>query len=521
LALEARYAVRPDSPVERLVESLAALLTVRRRRIPRQRMAFLDTCDGRVGRAGACLTLTADAGANRIQWQQGDLRVGCALSGAVQFAWDLPRGPVRQRIEAVIEMRRLVPLAEIEQDGTVLDVLDDARKTVARLAIVAGRARASNRRSPWQPFQPFLRLNALRGYDGECAAPIAIIESRPGIERTDLTLQGHVLHAIGMSSPQDVSVYRVELEPGVSADIGCLRMQRELLRIITANHTGILASLDSAFLHDFRAGVRRSRSLLGEIKGALPQVETDYLETELSWLTAITGRAHGLDGLLLRMRSQSHKLNIDHRGAIVARLEQKRARAQRALTEQLTSERYRGLVTRWTAILSRDAGLAPDDAMRTLPLATTVCRNAWRLYQCALAGIEHVRSDTPADELHRIRIDLTKLRDLIDAAASLFGSEDLVVLLRALEPLQSVLGGFEDARVQACLLRRCARTTNETEGEVIVVGRAAEALAATAERHAEKLRKHANEHFLRFGEPANRAAFERVFHSEQPAGLVQ
>ena len=122
MALETRYAARQDWPVERLVESLAALLAVRRRRIARQRITFLDTVDGRVGRAGACLTSTADAGGNRIQWRQGDVRVGCTLSGVLRFAWDLPPGAVRQRIEPIIQGRRLLPLAEAEQDGVVLDV---------------------------------------------------------------------------------------------------------------------------------------------------------------------------------------------------------------------------------------------------------------------------------------------------------------------------------------------------------------------------------------------------------------
>jgi hypothetical protein len=117
LALETRYAARRDWPVERLAASLAALPTVRRRPITRQRITFFDTPDGRVGRVGACLTLTADAVGMRLQWRQGALRVGCTLGGMVQFAWDLPRGTVRQRIEPIVEMRRLLPLASFRDSA--------------------------------------------------------------------------------------------------------------------------------------------------------------------------------------------------------------------------------------------------------------------------------------------------------------------------------------------------------------------------------------------------------------------
>jgi len=521
LALETRYAARRDWPVERLVENLAALLTVRRRPIKRQRITFLDTFDGRVGRAGACLILTADAGGNRIQWRQGHLRVGCTLGGMAQFAWDLPQGSVRQRIEPVIEMRRLLPLAEAEQEGVLLDVMDETRKTIARLSIVAGRARAPKRRSPWQPFLPFLTLTALRGYDEQCAGPIAIIESRPGIERSVLGLQGHVLRSIGASSPQDVSVYCVELDPMVPADSGALRMHRELLRIITANHAGVLTGLDSEFLHDFRVGVRRSRSLLGQIKGVLPQAGIDHFKAELSWLGRITGPVRDLDVLLLGLRSPSKNLNEDQQGALLVQLEQERARAQQALSEQLTSERYRRLVKGWKEFLSLDPRVPPDDGCGALPLVTLVSQRVWRLYRRTLSAIEHVRNDTPADELHRIRIDAKKLRYLIDATASLYDPDDLVIVLRALKRLQSVLGEFNDACVQASWLRQYAGGLDEAGGGATLVRQAAEVLADLADRRTEKLRKPVNQQLLRFGESATRVAFERVFHMKHLTELVQ
>jgi len=521
LALETRYAARRDWPVERIVESLAALLTVRRRPIARRRITFLDTPDGRVGRAGACLTLTADAGGNRIQWRQGNLRVGCKLGGTVQFAWDLPQGAVRQRIETIIETRRLLPLAEAEQDGVLLDVMDETRKTVARLSIVAGRARAPQRRSPWQPFQPFLTLNALRGYDEQCAGPIAIVESRPGIERSDLALQGHVLRAIGTSLPQDVSAYRVELDPMARADIGALRMHLELLRIITANHAGVLAGIDAGFLHDFRAGVRRSRILLGHIKGMLPQAEIDHFSTELSWLGQITGPARDLDVLLFRLRAPSGKLSEDQQRLLLAQLEHERAAAQRTLIEQLRSERYRQLADRWKEFLSRDARSYPGDGCGALPLATIVSQRVWELYRRTLSGIEHVGSDTPAHELHRIRIDAEELCDLIDAAASLYVPADLASVLRALNRLQSVLGEFNDACVQASWLRRYAGMLDASERDATLMRQAAEALADLADRRAGELRQPANQQLLRFGESATRVAFERVFHMKHLTELVQ
>ena len=520
MALETRYAAHRDWPVERLVESLASLLTVRRHLIARQRIIFLDTSDGRVGRAGACLTMTADAGGNRIQWRQGALSVGCTLGGSAQFAWDLPQGPARRQIESVIETRRLLPLAEAEPDGVLFDVLDETCKTIARLNVVAGRARAPKRRSPWQPFQPFLTLSALRGYDKQCAGPIAILESRPGIERSDVALQEHVLRAIGASVPHDVSAYRVDLEPTVRADIGSIRIQRELLRIVTANHAGVVTSLDTEFLHDFRNSVRRSRSLLGQIKGTLPQADIEHLETELAWLSRITGPVRELDVMLLALRSPSVHLDQDQERLLLAQLEQERARAQQSLAAQLTSERYRELVERWEALLSPDAGIEPGGECGALPLATIVAQHGESLYRHTLSQVEHVGNDTPAHELHRIRVSARKLRDLIAAAARLYDREDLGIVLRALTGLQSVLGDLNDARVQASWLRRYAELLRQSERDATLV-QAAEALAEWADCRAEEQRESVHQQLLHFGEAATGAAFERIFRFRHLSELVE
>lgn len=521
MALEARYAARRDWPVHRLVESLGALLSVRPRAIARQRMTFLDTADGRVGRAGACLTLTTDADGNRVQWLQGNHRVGCMTGGPVAFAWDVPPGPLRQRIEPIVGSRRLLPLAHTEQDGVLLDVMNDTYKTIARLSIVAGRARGPKRRSPWQPYSPFLTLNALRGYDDHCTGPIAIVESRPGIGRTDSTLQAHVLRAIGATLPTGVLPYRVELDPMIRTDTGALRMQRELLRIVESNHAGVLAEIDDVYLHDFRAGVWRSRTLLGQIEGALPPTDVDHLKSELAWLDRATANARTLDVLVYSLRSPSKGLDETRQRPILAALERERATAQQALAVQLSGERYRRLVERWEAFVSLSPRTTSGEGCGALPLMTTVSRRAWDLYQLTLAGIERVRSDTPAPELHQIHGNATELRHLIDAAETLYDPDNLAIVLRALERLQAAVGDYNDACAQATWLRQYGRGFDGSVPDATLVRQAAEALAEFAERRSVELRKPMNQQMLRFGESATRTAFERVFHIKHLIELVQ
>jgi hypothetical protein len=57
---------------------------------------------------------------------------------AISFAWDLPDGPLQQLLAPAVGVRRLLPQAEAEEQGALLDVLDERAKTVARIRIASG-----------------------------------------------------------------------------------------------------------------------------------------------------------------------------------------------------------------------------------------------------------------------------------------------------------------------------------------------------------------------------------------------
>jgi CHAD domain-containing protein len=520
LALETRYAARLDWPVDRIVESLAGLLAVRRRPLGRGRIAFFDTPDGRIGRAGACLTFTAESGCSRMEWRHGSVRAGAALERMVDFPWELEPGTLRQRVEAVAGTRRLLPVAEVAPEGAQLDVMDEAGKTIARLGIVAGRARAAARRSPWQALPPFLTLSALRGYDAQCAGALAIIASRPGLQPGALSLQAHVLQAIGVEPPQDVSVYRVEFDPEVCADVGSRQAQRELLRILLANEAGAVDAVDCQFLHDFRAALLRVRTLLAHLPAGLPSAEHVHLEAELAWLDGITAPAGALDVLLTGLRAPVGSTDATQHRRVLEHVERLQADARHTLAAQLTGERYRRLMRRWQALLADERPGAHDGRGPAL-LKAIVSARASQLHERMLSDIGHVRAETSAHELQRIRVDARMLGDLLGIAASLYDPEDLASVQRALGSLQSTLGELDDACAQASWLRQQGEGSNDAEHDVTSSRPAAAALAARAQARAAQLRKAANRQLLRFGTAATRASFDRIFQARHSIGLVQ
>src|SRR5262249_4358340 len=156
--------------------------------------------------AGGRLTARAGNGGARLEWQPRDprIRLEVFMKTPVDFAWDLPYGPLRDSLQPIIDVRRLLPQVEVEIHGRLLDVLDDDRTTVARIRIEAGGARIPGRASPWQRIPTLVTLTALRGYDLAYERMLRIIESRPGLKRSPAGLQVIALQALGVS-PRDVS----------------------------------------------------------------------------------------------------------------------------------------------------------------------------------------------------------------------------------------------------------------------------------------------------------------------------
>src|SRR5262249_21749336 len=149
-----------------MTSSLQALLPTRLHPIVQHRFTILDTFDGRLRRARTRLTRTGINGTSTIAWQRrGGHRLTARSKQPISFVWDLPDGPLQQLLAPVVGVRRLLPQAEAEEHGALLDVLDERGKTVARIRIASGRARLPTSRNRWQRLPTVITLTALRGYE--------------------------------------------------------------------------------------------------------------------------------------------------------------------------------------------------------------------------------------------------------------------------------------------------------------------------------------------------------------------
>jgi CHAD domain-containing protein len=519
-AQQSVYIAPGELSSEEITRSLLALLPTRHHLVTKHRFTVLDTFDARVQRAGAYLTRAGTEGAPTVNWQTGSgisrsIRLNCPLS----FAWDLPDGPLRQQVTSVIGPRRLLAQADAEEQGSILDMIDDRGKTVARLRIASGHVKPPTPDSAWRPFPTTVTLTGLRGYEKAYERLVPVIESRPGIQSCPDGPTGVMLRHIGAMKPRDVGVLDNRPEPTMRADVGARQIQRALLEVLVTNEPGLRASLDTEFLHDFRVAVRRARTLLGQIRGVFPADIVEHFKIELSWIGRVTGPPRDTDVLVLALREHFEEFSEDDRETLIAFLSRTQQQEYDQLMRALDSGRYRRLLADWRAFLEspiRSDSTAPH---ATESLAAIVSHRAWRLSKRISRTVKHVDELTPADRLHEIRIDAKKLRYLLDVMPACYEIADMQCILGVLKKLQSALGDFNDAHVQEKLLLDWGRALGNAggpSGALLTFGR----LAEQSRHRREHMREDLVDRLSRFTANKVRKACRRAFKNAYYAGSM-
>jgi CHAD domain-containing protein len=509
---ESVYVVPGEVSADAITSSLQALLPTRHHEIARHRFTVLDTFDGRIRRAGACLTRDGVNGTSRIAWQGrgGGSHFAMLFSHPVSFAWDFPEGPLQQAVTSVIGVRRLFAQNDAEEYGSLLDVLDDREKTVARLRVASGQARLPASRGVWQALPTIVTLTGLRGYEGVFERLVPVIESRPGIEPCPDGPLGVMLQRIGAPVRGDLSLPRVDLASSVRADIGARQIHAALLDLFMANEPGVRANLDTEFLHDFRVNVRRTRSLLGQIREVFPPEVVGHFSTEFSWIGRLTSPPRDLDVLVLTLRDRREELSPSDAAVLMSFLREAQQQEQDGLVRALDSDRYRRLLSDWKAFLEGPIASEPGVRNAEEPLAAVVSQRAWRLSRRIARAADAIDDQTTAAHLHQIRIDAKKLRYLIDVTPAFYDASDFACILSALKKLQRALGDFNDAHVQERRLLECGRAlcaAGKPSEVLLALGRMAE----QSRQRGERLRGQVIEKLARFRARDTRSACRRAF----------
>ncbi len=509
-APENAYSLDPEAAHEDVLAAAAALFSTRKRSEGPVRETWYDTFDGRVRSAGGVLRSYRDGRVTRLSWKRARSVVPRESTTAQEpdFAHALPAGPVQEELAPVIEMRRLLPFVETERREVVLDVLDEERKTVARLVLEELRARPTGGRR-WTSAPPVLRAQRLRGYDEPFARLQHFLEGTAGLSAESRDRPDRALDALGLEPPRDVGKLDVPLEPDMRADAGLRRILRALLETMLRNEAGVRADLDSEFLHDFRVAVRRTRSVLGQIKGVFPEPPLARFLKDFAWLGIVTGPTRDLDVFLLRLEDYERELGDVDLGKLRELLVRRQRAEHGRLVRALSSVRYRRLIEDWTAFLEDETVPEPEPKNAAKPVLRVFSRRIAKLYRRMTSHA----TDAPSAQLHELRLLGKKLRYLLDVSRNLYDPDAARRAVRELKRLQDVLGDFNDFVVQRETLARHAESLTKSGGgdaeTLLAMGRVVERLRLRGDEARARFAKR----FERFASRENRDRYRALFGS--------
>ena len=464
----------------------------------------LDTFDGRLSAAGLRLEHHRDPELALVLRDESGAP-SARLAGATVPRWPsgLPSGPLRTRLADITQERALVPLLTVTSHARRAQRRDRRGKATV-VAELHDDIRADGRAvRGWH-----LEVHAIAGHadEGERITTrllsLGLLDEENDLASTIADQCGAVL--AGTSSTPTVPLEAHEL-----ALSGYRRVLANLADTIEANRPGTIEDIDEEYLHDLRVAIRRTRSVLQEGKGVLPDAVRDGYREAFGELGQQTGPARDLDVYVVGWDDYVAPLGLgaDPGLAKVRReIQRRRAAAHRELAKLLASDDCQTLIQGWRTWLADPTVEAPSSAL----LGPVVARRIEKAQDKVLTDGRSITPDTPAERLHDLRKDTKRLRYLLECFGSLFPTEERKAFVAQLKELQDNLGAHQDAEVHLAQLRDLAHDLHERAvvdtDALLAMGRLSDQL----ERRRAEERAAFAKRFAQYDRKANRKALARM-----------
>ncbi|HET6279007.1 MAG TPA: CHAD domain-containing protein [Candidatus Polarisedimenticolia bacterium] len=483
-------------------------------------LTWYDSFDWRLFRDGGTLSVEPVTQGVELRWcsLEGKIRHHLRLGQVPLFARDFPVGPFRERLLAVLGVRRLLPRVKAEFVGEIVQILDAADQVVAQVDLEEGTAEPGDGTGGEARVSPRVQLRPLEGSPEYYGRIVAFLESELGLRAGPCRRFDRAVAAVGLQPGDYSSRLDLTLDPAMPAFEAARRILLALLGTIRANEDGVRRGLDTEFLHDLRVAIRRTRTCLAQLKGVFHPDRTAHFRQEFGWLGEVTGPGRDLDVYLLTIPHYQTLLPADLRNdlAPLTRFLQKRRAAEQAhLVEMFGSLRYRRLLRDWSEFLSGPPAQEqpPAAELACMELANNRIAKRWKKVLKRGAAI---RDDSEAADLHSLRIDCKRLRYLLEFFRSLYVPGELDPMVRKLRKLQDLLGEINDIEVQGAALSVFAREMDAdhqaTPESFLAMGRLQEQLLARQERERRKVRRE----FARFAGKKTRESMQRLVGDGEP-----
>ncbi len=418
--------------------------------------SYLDTFDWRMYRSGLVFEVSAAKQGYQIVWRQlqtGDILLSQVVRQIPRFSWDAQAPGIRERMQAVMQMRALEDKVPVHSDVQTLRLLDDEGKTVLRLELRSDRVvLAQSAKQIALP--PRLYVIPYRGYEKIRERVLHRLGAKAGLSPVDEDPLVSALKAVGLKPGAYRNRPRYHVQPGQAAEQAVRGMLEELHALMQTNLDGACRDADSEFLHDFRAAVVRSALLIDKAEGLFPESTLRFFRDEFTWLDKITRPTRQVDIYLLLFESYEKRLPASLRRYLDPfreYLKDHKRLEHSKLKVGLLSPRYRALEQRWQSFLSAPQPKSDAAPSRIDALAREL---TWDCCQHLLAQGGAIDRFSPPGHLLSMYETIEQLGFLLEFFSELYDARKIAAVSQPLNRLGRVLDAFRDLEMQQITLRK-------------------------------------------------------------------
>ena len=433
------------------------------------------------------------------------------VSSIPNFVWDFPEGDLKTLLAPILEVRRLLNLAEIHSQSTIYRILNKEQKTVVRLRYEEIR-RVNQARKPM--FCAHLHVEPIRGYPRYYRKAIGRLGKLGFVQIEPETIYFEALKERNKTPGKYSSKLKLQLQPEMRSDEAAKIILRSLFRIMKVNGTYIGKDLDTEFLHDFRVAVRRTRVALSQIKGVFPADTTKKFQRDFAHLGKLSNELRDLDVYLLKENAYKKMLPDSLRDEInplFEFLKNKRSRVLEDVKNGLSSRESTKVFRTWETFLGEPPEGSPTAPNAAVPIVKLACKRIRKRYTEILSTGAQILEAANDEKLHALRIECKKLRYLMEFFSSLFPDKKIPTLIKELKGLQDNLGNFNDLYVQQAYLLKTVDELPLSDDQAKKTTLAIGSLIGNLEERTQMVKGSFSEIFARFASPTHRGLYHELF----------
>ncbi|WP_170841585.1 CHAD domain-containing protein [Nitrosomonas aestuarii] len=377
-----------------------------------------------------------------------------------RFSKDISHQTCRQMLGDILGIRAFMPVVIMTVQRKQLLVLNKEHKT---LAILQAERYTINGHTVEKRLHDRLIVFPIRGYKKVFKQVLQYITEHLKLPPAGNTLLDEALAAINQTPVSNAFTLTQRLPDSLTTWEAAQILLRHLLNLMQANESGLRHAIDTEFLHDYRVAVRRTRSILGQIKHIFPGKLLAYFKREFYWLGTITTPTRDLDMYLLKFDGYMYELPPHLQNDLVPFrlfLERHWKVEHARLCQALDSKRYQKLISQWQQMFaSKDMHSQSDTLLleqtspqetfnATKPAKQVVSERIRKLYKRVLKEGRTITPESHDETLHELRKTCKKFRYLIEFFHDYYPDKQINRLVKKLKLLQDNLGDFQDLCVQ-------------------------------------------------------------------------